>query len=157
FDWRLIWIIDYSDILKFGLVALGVLSGLLVLLGWLLFRFVELSLLEEEGKRSRRIFFGLLSIAGIAIFLVVQWLFGPIPLSLVTTMIASWSVLVALCITVTRLLTQRDTVDASALIVSAALVVATVAGFGLALGSFTKHFPNWLHYDVFLKGGNMTD
>ena len=31
FDWRLIWIIDYSDIFKVGLVTLAVLSSFVVL------------------------------------------------------------------------------------------------------------------------------
>jgi len=32
FDWQLIWIIEYPDILKFGLVALAVISGILLTL-----------------------------------------------------------------------------------------------------------------------------
>ena len=28
FDWRLIWIIEYTDVLKVGLVAIAILSGL---------------------------------------------------------------------------------------------------------------------------------
>src|SRR5262245_6096612 len=32
FDWQLIWIIEYPDILKFGLVGLAVISGILLTL-----------------------------------------------------------------------------------------------------------------------------
>ena len=39
FDWRLIWIVEYSDILKIGLVALGIISGVLVSMLGLVFFF----------------------------------------------------------------------------------------------------------------------
>src|ERR1700681_2783984 len=32
FDWHLLWFVQYTDILTFGLVALGIISGSLVLL-----------------------------------------------------------------------------------------------------------------------------
>jgi hypothetical protein len=32
FDWRLIWVIEYSDVLKFGLIIFAVLTGYLVLI-----------------------------------------------------------------------------------------------------------------------------
>jgi hypothetical protein len=32
FDWRLIWVIEYSDVLKFGLIIFGVLTGFIYLI-----------------------------------------------------------------------------------------------------------------------------
>jgi hypothetical protein len=40
FDWRLVWVIEYADVLKWGLVAIGVMSAF-ISLGWAMIDVVD--------------------------------------------------------------------------------------------------------------------
>ncbi len=72
FDWRLIWVIEYTDILKVGLVAIAVLSGFSYWIGSI----VEAALGTAEGEETeehakRRIKGMLIGLGFILVSLVV--------------------------------------------------------------------------------------
>src|SRR5712691_3115650 len=48
FDWNLIWIVEYPDILKFGLVAVAIISGFISIIQSLINQLLLVT--ESEGK-----------------------------------------------------------------------------------------------------------
>src|SRR5262249_31772182 len=74
FDWQLIWIIEYTDILKFGLVVLAVASGIFFFVLALITNLIT-NLPSFEGK-TRLVYVGViiaLVFAAWAIPVVIEW------------------------------------------------------------------------------------
>ncbi|HUZ33470.1 MAG TPA: hypothetical protein VMV19_15400 [Xanthobacteraceae bacterium] len=51
FDWHLLWFIEYTDIVTFGLIALGIVSGSIVFLQAAAQTIINLFKLDTRGKR----------------------------------------------------------------------------------------------------------
>src|SRR5262249_48029730 len=55
FDWQLIWLIEYTDILKIGLVMFAIMSGLLVFVGMYVRNIVSSTLAFYEPSKSSKL------------------------------------------------------------------------------------------------------
>src|SRR5262245_6442949 len=171
FDSQLIWIIEYTDILKFGLVALALISSaiLVVILAinffYTVFYFVALR--AHEGKVQAAfigvIFFILSAIFGLVIFLIFGRevelfeavttlpfeIFGPLSLSAIFLLVNSFYTL--------SIVQGRGSIPIQRSI-SQLLVFLTVSLviFGGTLGAYTKFSKGGLTHDVFLKDRQMS-
>jgi hypothetical protein len=155
FDWRLIWIIDYSDIFKIGLVTLAALAGAIVILLFGLQMFLRA--LRVEGSRRRGQIAFLATLTGLAwgIFALLLLSRQPGPYShaifalLLVLALGFYVVAGGLLTGFVALTTER------ALGLSALLFMA-VGAAGWTFGILTK-FSEGSRYDVFLKDREMAD
>jgi hypothetical protein len=63
FDWRLIWLIEYADILKVGLVATAVISGIAVFIGFIIDRVMSRADRGADNVTYGLFLFGVLTVA----------------------------------------------------------------------------------------------
>src|SRR5262249_11989235 len=169
FDSQLIWIIEYTDILKFGLVALALISSaiLVVILAIQFFYTVfYYALRAHEGKGQAAfivvIFFILSAIFGLVIYWAIFGLdfgavttlpseiFGPLSLSAFFLLANSFYTL--------SIFQGRGSIPIRRSI-SQLLVFLTVSLviFGGTLGAYTKFSKGGLTHDVFLKDRQMSN
>jgi hypothetical protein len=156
FDWRLIWIIEYPDILKFALVVIGLLSSFLYLLQSAVLHFFAKE--ETEGKSFRRF----LKVVG---FLAAMVGLGSLAGWLAqgqAHLLAHVSVFMALVFVVLFVDMTRDTVSkwerVSPASIGNNIVVGLIAMYfsGAALGAWTKEgSAGTQRQDVTLKSGEL--
>jgi hypothetical protein len=68
FDWHLIWLIQYIDVISFGLVAVGISGTSVFLLNPYLYMWISLKRIEPSG--SRRFYF---AVAGSVVVILLVW------------------------------------------------------------------------------------
>src|SRR5260370_13953788 len=73
FDWRLIWIVDYSDIFKVALVTLAVLSSAIILLLGTLQTFLSVANLKEKARKQQIWFLGITTVIAFALVVFLEW------------------------------------------------------------------------------------
>jgi hypothetical protein len=66
FDWHLLWFVQYTDILTFGLIAVGIIGGSFMLLQNLAQTLIAALRIEGAAKRRYLIGFGLFALAFVA-------------------------------------------------------------------------------------------
>jgi len=181
FDSQLIWIIEYTDILKFGLVALALISSaiLAVILAMNFFYytvFYFVALRAHEGK-VQAAFIGVISFIVLAIFgLVIFWvifgregeveLFGATlpseifglpseifgPLSLSAIFLLVNSFYTLSIVQGRGSIPIQRSISQLLVFLPLSLVI-----FGSTLGAYTKYSEGGLTHDVFLKDRQMSN
>jgi hypothetical protein len=173
FDSQLIWIIEYTDILKLGLVALALISSAILITIFLVILAIQPfyiaiaiypALRAREGKIQAALSFILLVIIGLVIFQAIfGWemerfaavtrlpseIFGPLSLSAIFLLISSYFTL--------RIVQGQG--SSRGFLISQLLVFLTVSvgSFGATLGAYTKFSKGGLTHDVFLKDRQMSN
>jgi hypothetical protein len=156
FDWRLIWIIDYSDIFKVGLVALGVLSSVIIIALQVVQMFLGIIRLKQRGKHKEQIWFlSILGVAALAGFVFFQWR-HPAPYQLYVVYASSAALLLGFCFAIVPILTDPSFLTTERIVGLFALLMLTGIAAGSTFGTVTKHSTG-LRYDVFLKDREMAD
>jgi hypothetical protein len=107
FDWRLIWIIDYSDIFKVGLVTLAVLSSFVVLVLQGLQMVLGVVRLEERARTRQIWFLSILGVIILAALVFARWREGG-PYELHTAWASAAILVLALCALAARFLTVLE-------------------------------------------------
>lgn len=74
FDWHLLWFVQYTDIITFGLLAVGVIGGCLVLIQGTAQTVLIVFKMEGGTTRKQTISFGLLALTMLALRLLAAWL-----------------------------------------------------------------------------------
>jgi hypothetical protein len=156
FDWRLIWIVEYSDILKVGLVAVAFISGF----AFFVFNvthdvyvwFVDQSTSARGAK---------MTMAAIWAGLAVLWLFNeylsPEPhYSLRIWEFASLTYLGLLVIKIGSSVKKGWYISARTLIFDVFFIVAGISTFGHTVGLYVRDTAGFKH-NVFLKTGEIRD
>src|SRR5262249_49870380 len=128
FDWRLIWIIDYSDILKVGLVAIAVLSSVIIVVLQGLQTFLGVARLEEKRRKDQIVFLSILGVIALAVAAFFEWR-HPRPYQLYTAWVSSVLLLLAFCFIAGRILTRSLPLTAERIFGLSALLII---GVGIA-------------------------
>jgi hypothetical protein len=156
FDWRLIWIIDYSDIFKVGLVALGVLSSVIIIVLQVLHMFLGVTRLAQWGKHKPQIWFlSSLGLGALAAFVFVEWR-HPAPYQLNVAYASSAIFLLGFCYIAWRILTRSELLTTERIVGLFALLILTAVTAGSTFGTVTKYSEGF-RYDIFLKDREMAD
>jgi len=154
FDLNLIWIIEYPDILKFGLVASALISSVIFLVHAVAHNLYVAASLHKEKNRLR--FIGLivtlLVIVGLGIYIVVT----TTPPEILESARLSALLLIANSLLIWSLVESRRP---SILFISFVFFALTmsVGVFGGTLGAYTKYSKGGLTHDVFLKDRQMSN
>jgi hypothetical protein len=157
FDWQLIWIIDYPDVFKVGLVALGVLSGFIIIVQGVLHFFVGIIKLKASERIGEILIFGIVAIGVLALAMLGEWKRTG-SLILYWLMAPPAVLLLAFCFEIARVLTHSLVLTAERTIVLSMLLVGAVLFFGAGLGLVTKlSLASDLQYDVFLRDREVSD
>jgi hypothetical protein len=157
FDWQLIWIIDYSDIFKVGLVALGALSGFIIIVQGALHFFVGLTKLKGSQRIAEILGVCSVAVLVLAVAMLGEWK-STGSIFLYWLMAPPALLLLAFCFVVVRVMTHSLVLTAERIIVLSMLLVGAVSFSGLGVGLVTKlSLARALHYDVFLKDREVSD
>src|SRR5262245_18309714 len=157
FDLQLIWIIEYTDILKLGLVALALISSAIVLVIMALQSIYIVFLIAfraYEGKDRT-------SSIGWAPFLLVM--FGLLVLGAATMLpsemfrplFVSVALLLAICTFTLRIIENQPPIFYISLLL--VTLTGSVPVFGRTLGVYTKYSKSDLAHDVFLRDRQMSN
>jgi hypothetical protein len=163
FDWRLIWIIDYSDILKVGLVALAVLSTVIVFLLGVLQGFFRSTRPKEKARTKQGqtkqvwllVVLGVPVVIGLAAIAFVEWQ-KPAPYQLYEAWVLSALFLLTSTFIIGRILKHPSLLTAERIVGLSSLLFAATFIAGSTFGTITK-YSGGLRYDVFLKDREMVD
>jgi hypothetical protein len=155
FDWRLIWIIDYSDIFKIGLVTLGVLASAIVFLLFALTYFLGIVDLKGRARKKEIWSVGILLGFLLAFFVFAQWL-EPGPYQLYVAWAGMAIPLGGICIVAANLLTGSVAFTAQRALALLAYLFLAMGAAGSTFGVVTK-YSEGSRYDVFLKDREMAD
>jgi len=154
FDWQLIWIIEYTDILKFGLVASALISTVIFVFIAVIQNLYVAAYLYKEKKRPS-------FIAMIVSFLVMIGLAGYVAMTTTTPEVlrsfaTSAALLIGNSLLIWELVKNRW---ASILFISFLFValIASVVVFGATLGTYTKYSTGGLAHDVLLIDRQMSN
>ena len=159
FDWRLIWIIDYSDIFNVGLVALAALYTVILVVLTAVFIFLNLSRMKEKNRRTQQILYlslnGVVGVIFLATVLFFEWQ-SDTPYQLFTAGGVSALFLLTFVFIIVRLVTSPTPSIAERILGLSSLLILTAGIAGFAFGTVTK-YSGGLRYDIFLKDGEMVD
>jgi hypothetical protein len=156
FDWHLIWIVEYSDILKFGLVAVAIISGSVLIIQQL-FNYVMI-VMEKQGK-ARWVF-----IAVLGIMLIAPYAYGiysesrmPSPRYLLYTSIGLSTALFAMLVFAVWQSVKKPS-RWNFFEIGGAVFFLTIAlgSFGSTMGFYVKSEKGYEH-DISLKDRDLTD
>jgi hypothetical protein len=156
FDWRLFWIIDYSDIFKIGLVTLAALAGAIVILSFGLQMLLGIFRLKGRFRMAQIVFLAILYGIGLGIFGLFQ-LRGPAPYQLYVAWGVAATFLLGLCGVTAVLLTGSITLTAERALGLSTFLFLAVGAADSTFGTVTKYSAGGLRYDVFLKDREMAD
>jgi hypothetical protein len=147
FDPRLIWFIEYSDIIKFGLVVVSVVASVSFTIPSLVLLFAG-----TDGSPMRRQWLPLvllpITILVVAIFAIVTELFDSYWYAIMSSAFFVTGIY-AMITNISRLLTSELDFEKLLHFTTSCLVGALV--IGIAYGTFVQHSKDGDHYDVFLK------
>ncbi len=156
FDWHLIWIIEYSDVLKFGLVVFAVSTGFVGLLGSYLDDAYNFFNMDKE-RRS----WWIKSVILLLFLSFVPKIWGDETgkehfftlhiMSLLSVLIA-----IGLAFLVSYHVANRTVITGRLLYSFGCLWIAVLFLFGLTFGDYTRDTPGFKH-TVVLKGTEMTN
>lgn len=165
FDWQLIWIIEYPDILKFGLVMLAVISGMV----WFGQVFVAslMGLRYAEGKW--RVIWIVPGIVFVILFFVIpliiewwEWWFNQAESRYLMYIYFGGSVIALMVVSqlILAAVESRRTIKAEAMAFLALFIAlwlfAGMGVLGATLGTYAKYSKSLTH-DVFLKDRQMSN
>jgi len=157
FDWQLIWIIEYPDILKFGLVALAVISSIILAITTIVAHLIASSRHRGKARAMYVVAIIVFAIALLAIPVVLEWhteaeargqmyaSFGVSAMFLIGVLLGIWGV-------VERL----RTISAESIAFVVLFLLVSVGIFGATFGTYAKYSKGLTH-DVFLKDREMSD
>ena len=157
FDWQLIWIIEYPDILKFGLVALAVISSFIFIIQGIVANIVDAARRQGKAQWTALGVIIALIISLWVVSLAVEWRTEAVPRY---AMYGSILVSVLWLISTSRLLTvlvvYRRTMKAERIIFIFVFVLFGVGVYGGTFGAYAKYSKGLTH-DVFLKDRQMSN
>jgi hypothetical protein len=157
FDWRLIWIIEYPDIFKFGLVAIAAISGAIAFIQAVIQNFFTVKKLEGRERWAHIVIISVFAIIALAAIIYFDRRSeSPIPYTLYLSFAVSGFFLIVLCFIVADIASNRWPLNAERAFIVFIIVILGVASFGGTFGTYTK-YGQGLHYDVFLKDREMND
>jgi hypothetical protein len=147
FDLQLIWIIEYPDILKFGLIAVALISTTI----FLVHGAVQNVFIATRFKgKERAIFVGLGVAAAIAAFVAFAFV-NPSEIS--WSLASSLGLLIANSLLIWNIVQRQRPI--SHIVLVFAMVMSSMGAFGLTLGTYIKYSKGGLTHDVFLKERQM--
>jgi hypothetical protein len=150
FDWRTIWIIEYSDVLKVGLIAVSLLSGF----SYFIFSAATQAIdLAKQWPRT----------ASVSLLLIIWcislgfYLYGDLRSAEPLYALHIWlhvAILAVIALVLVPLSVMRniETADSSRIALVVFLFVLNVSTLGTAFGYYTRDTEGFNH-DVFLKSG----
>ena len=150
FDWRLIWLVDYADVLRIGVVALAFFSGIAWYV-WAVFDDAYGWARPKQGAGWRRYGVRALWLGSMAYWLYVEYASGEARYTLVAFVFLS---ILMVFIVVWRAVklgkeTRLNVRDAMFL---AFLLIATVGLFGTAFGYYSRDAWRSIAQQVVLEG-----
>ena len=149
FDIQLIWIIEYPDILKFGLVALALISTTIFLIHVFVQNIFTASRLKGKKRATFVVLIVALAIVGVGLFVAsnpseIYWSFATTIMLLIASSLMIWD------------LVERRRPIQYIIFIFASLLL-NVGSFGGTLGVYTKYSKGGLTHDVFLKDRQMSN
>jgi hypothetical protein len=158
FDWQLIWIIEYPDILKFGLVALAVISGIIFTINALIANAISATRFGRGKQRAAAV--GVIiaiTLVVWAIPVVIEWRTEAKPrYDMYLSFGASALFLIALSLGLWDAVERRHTISAERMIFVVIFLFVSVGVFGGTFGTYAKYSKGLTH-DVFLKDREMSN
>jgi hypothetical protein len=154
FDWSLIWLVEYSDVFKVGLVVIGFFSSLSFSIWWMMSILGKLSDAPDDviDKKTRRILAKGIFVCIIVANISAAYFFGLWRL-FISVMFAElfgvWA-FYRLAITVWTF----PNVTATRLVEDFIIILVTITTFGKAVGAHVREYKSLqddLSYDVVLK------
>jgi hypothetical protein len=149
FDWRLIWIIDYSDIFKVGLVAVAVLSSVIIVLLAGLQTLLGVFELKERARTRQIWFLIILGVLVLGSWLFLQW-WQPAPYEWYKAWLSAAIFVLLICFVIARIITHGLPITAHNIVLLCGFTVTTAAVAGSTFGTVTK-YSGGLRYNVFAK------
>jgi len=157
FDWQLIWIIEYPDILKFGLVALAVIFSVILGLQAILVHLSIASTYKGKARAMYVVFIIALAIALLAILMVIEWRTEAEPrYQMYGSFLASAFFLIGVSLGIWEVVERRRTISAQRIAFVVIFLFMAVGTFGGSFGTYAKYSKGLTH-DVFLKDRQMSD
>jgi len=156
FDQQLIWIIEYPDILKFGLVALAVLSTIILIVQALIANAISAARLEGKTRAAAVGVIIAVTLALWAISVIIEWRTQAAPrYEMYVFLGISAVLLIALSVAISDVIEGRIIkVERIAFVVVGLFV--SLGAFGATFGTYAKYSKGPTH-DVFLKDREMTN
>jgi hypothetical protein len=153
FDWQLIWIIEYPDILKFGLVALAVISSIILAVS----AFIANLIVTSRSKVGRAMFVVIIAL-GIALLVTLVALKWPTEAEPRYEMYGSFGVSAGFLIAVSLGIwgVVERTIGAERIGFVVLFLFLSMGSFGSTFGTYVKYAKGLTH-DVFLKDREMSD
>jgi hypothetical protein len=152
FDRRLIWIIDYPDIFKVGLIVLAVLFGAVLMIVVVIVNILA-------ARRLKRQAFAWIGISGVVVGIVSGIWSNPPSVAWDTSLYLAYAGfvlwLLALCFGITMFVIGRWKFTVADILPIFALSMFTMIVSGAIFGLATKH--STVRYDIFLKDREMSD
>jgi hypothetical protein len=155
FDWQLIWIIEYPDILKFGLVALAVISSIILAVSAFIANLIAAS--RSKGK-APAMFLVVIIALGIALLVTLVALKWPTEAEPRYEMYGSFGVSAGFLIAVSLGIwgVVERTIGAERIGFVVLFLFLSMGSFGSTFGTYVKYAKGLTH-DVFLKDREMSD
>lgn len=156
FDWHLIWIIEYPDILKFGLIAIGFIGGFAAIIQFIIDKTIQVR--ETTGKARWKV---LALPIGIFAFLVVldilvQWNKPDPAYARLAYYCLSGATLIVWTFLINHYVKNKEGVGFSEISSLSFLLLATCLTFGYTVGYSVRYSRDFEH-DVHLKDQTIQD
>jgi hypothetical protein len=145
FDWRLIWVVEYSDVFKASFIALALISSLAITLYGLMSAFMLFSANLSNFELLMAASISMV-ICGLA-YILIAWLISG---EFQAEAGMFWLLLSITVINIEWRVQEYPNISPSNLIICVALILLTASSLGRALASFTVGIGG-VRYDVTLK------
>src|SRR5262245_1477384 len=157
FDWQLIWIIEYPDILKFGLVALAVIFGIILGLYGILMNLIASTRYKGKARVLYVVVIIALAIALWAIPVAIEWRTEAEPrYQMYGSFLVSAIFLIAVSLGIWEVVERCRTISVERIAFVVMFLFISVGSFGGSFGTYAKYSKGLTH-DVFLKDRQMSN